>query len=241
MSCIGPMARGAEDLALLYRIIAGPDTRDTDMQPVPVDDVPALDVKGLRIAYALTFPGFPVAADIREAIEALAKKLANAGAIVAGAELPELDFHADLQAGGELIGMMLGAAQPDKDAPPPSLADYFAALHKRDRSIVAWENFLSQWDALLCPASMTSAFPHCEAGAPLQVDGRDEDYWMVAGHGALFNYSGHPAIAMPCGLGRQGLPIGVQLVGKRWSESRLLAIAQALSPLTGGFRRPPGY
>jgi amidase len=171
----------------------------------------------------------------------LAKKLSGAGAIVEESDLPRLDFHADLAAGGELIGMMLGAAQPDKDAPPPSLSAYFAALHRRDRSIIAWENFLAQWDALLCPVSMTSAFPHCEAGAPLKVDGRDEDYWMVAGHGALFNYSGHPAIAMPCGLDTAGLPIGVQLVGKRWSESLLLAIAQALSPLTGGFRRPPGY
>jgi amidase len=241
MSCIGPMARSAEDLALLYRIIAGPDARDTDVQPVPVEAVPQLDIKRLRIACAPTFPGFPVAADIRQAVQTLARKLSDAGAIVEEADLPELDFHADLAAGGELIGMMLGAAQPDKDAPPPGLSGYFAALHKRDRSIVAWEKFLSQWDALLCPVSMTSAFPHCEAGTPLKVDGRDEDYWMVAGHGALFNYSGHPAIAMPCGLDGAGLPIGVQLVGKRWSESRLLAIAQALSPLTGGFRRPPGY
>ena len=69
MSCIGPMARNAEDLALLYRIIAGPDARDTDLQPVPVDDVPTLAVKDLRIAYAPTFPGFPVAADIRKAVE----------------------------------------------------------------------------------------------------------------------------------------------------------------------------
>ena len=128
MSCIGPMARTAEDLALLYRIIAGPDVRDTDLQPVPVEDVPALDAKELRIAYAPTFPGFPVAAEIREAVEALAKKLGDAGAIVEEARLPALDFHADLQAGGALIGMMLGAAQPDKDAPPPTLADYFAAL-----------------------------------------------------------------------------------------------------------------
>ncbi len=241
MSCIGPMARTAEDLALLYKIIAGPDASDTDLQPVPVEEVPALEVKGLRIAYALTFPGFPVAAAIRAAVEGLARKLSDAGAVVENASLPDLDFHADLQAGGALVGMMLGAAQPEKDEPPPSLADYFAALQKRDRSIIAWEKFLSQWDALLCPVSMTTAFSHCEAGTPLRVDGRDEDYWMVAGHGALFNYSGHPAIAMPCGLDGDGLPIGVQLVGKRWSESRLLAVAQALSPLGGGFRRPPGY
>ena len=55
MNCIGPMARSAEDLALLYRIIAGPDGADTDVAPVPVDAVPALEVKGLRIAYAADF------------------------------------------------------------------------------------------------------------------------------------------------------------------------------------------
>ena len=241
MSCIGPMARDAEDLALLYGIIAGPDLNDTDLQPVPVEDMPALEVKGLRVAYAPTFPGFPVASEIREAVEGLARKLGDADAIVEEVKLPRLDHHADLAAGGELIGMMLGAAQPDEHAPPPTLACYLATLQKRDRSIVAWERFLSQWDALLCPVSMTTAFPHCEAGTPLKVDGRDEDYWMVAAHGALFNYSGHPAIAMPCGLDSAGLPIGVQLVGRRWSESRLLAVARAVSPLTGGFRRPPGY
>ena len=124
------MARTAEDLALLYRIIAGPDARDTDLQPVPVEEVPALDVKGLRIAYALTFPGFPVAAEIRAAVEALPGNSATPARSSREASLPELDFHADLQAGGALIGMMLGAAQPDKDAPPPSLADYFAALQQ---------------------------------------------------------------------------------------------------------------
>jgi amidase len=66
-------------------------------------------------------------------------------------------------------------------------------------------------------------------------------YWLVSAHGALFNYTGHPAVVTPCGLDRQGLPIGLQLVGGRWSESRLLGIAAALTPLTGGFHRPPGY
>src|SRR5579863_810125 len=60
MSCIGPMARTVEDLALLYPIIAGPDGRDTEVQPVPIDEVPTLDLKKLRIAFAPTFTGFPV-------------------------------------------------------------------------------------------------------------------------------------------------------------------------------------
>jgi len=85
-----------------------------------------------------------------------------------------------------------------------------------------------------------TAFPHCEPGAPLSVDGQEVSYWMVSAHGALFNYTGHPAVVLPCKLDRDGLPIGVQLVGKRWNESRLLAIAKALAPVTGELRRPPG-
>src|SRR5436309_14740278 len=75
MSCIGPMARTVEDLALLYPLIAGPDGRDTEIQPVPVGIVPELELAKLRIAFAPTFPGFPVAADIRDAVEELAKQL----------------------------------------------------------------------------------------------------------------------------------------------------------------------
>src|SRR5436309_7656407 len=82
MSCIGPMARTVEDLALLYSIIAGPDGRDTEVQPVPVDDVPTLALKQLRIAFAPTFPGFPAAAEMRETVEALAQQLQPLCAVV---------------------------------------------------------------------------------------------------------------------------------------------------------------
>jgi len=241
MSSVGPMARTVEDLSLLYAIVAGPDGRDTDVQPVPVDPVPKRDLKGLRIAFAGTFPGFPVAAEIRDAVEDLARQLDRSGAVVEEAALPELDFSEELARAGELIGMVVGAAQPEGKRPPTSLAQYFEALHRRDRSIAAWEQFFDSWDALLCPPSMATAFPHCETGSPLKVDGRDEVYWMVSAHGTLFNYTGHPAVVLAYRRDRDGLPIGVQVVGKRWGESRLLGSAMALSQVTGEFRRPPGY
>src|SRR5213082_3497237 len=93
MSCIGPMARTVEDLALLYPIIAGPDGRDTEVQPVPVNDAPPLALRDLRIAFAPTFPGFPVATDVRDAVEELAKQLQPLCAAVEEATLPELDFN----------------------------------------------------------------------------------------------------------------------------------------------------
>ncbi len=241
MSCIGPMARTVEDLALLFAIIAGPDGRDTDVASVPVEEMPQLDLNRLRVAFAPTFPGIPVAAEMREAGEEFAGRLAALGAVVEEAALPQVDFQQELASAGALIGMMMGAFQPEEPERPTTLAHYLEALDIRDQSIAAWEHFFEKWDVLLCPPSMMTAFPHCEPGALLLVDGQEVSYWMVSAHSTVFNYTGHPAVVLPYKLGRAGLPMGVQIVGKRWSEARLLAMAKALSGVTGAFQRPPGY
>jgi amidase len=241
MSCIGPMARTVEDLALLYSIIAGPDGHDTEVAPVPVDEMPQLALKDLRIAFAPTFPGIPAAAEIRASIEELAKQLTPLCAAIEEATLPQVDFNQELARAGEMIGMMTGAFQPDDEARPTTLAQYLEALHIRDQSILAWEQFFEKWDMLLCPPAMVTAFTHCQPGSPLLLDGQEVNYYMTSAHGTMFNYTGHPAVVLPYTLDRSGLPIGIQLVGKRWSESRLLAMAKALTEVTGAFRRPPGY
>ena len=241
MSCIGPMARTVEDLALLYSIIAGPDGLDTEVQPVPVGALPHLELKHLRVAFAPTFPGLPVAREIRAAVEELAKQLMPLCAAVEEATLPALDFNQELMSAGALIGMMVDAFQPEGQEQPTTLAQYLEALDRRDRSIFAWEQFFENWDVLLCPPSMMTAFPHREPGSPLYVDDQEVIYWAVSGHGTLFNYTGHPAVVLPYKLDHDGLPIGMQLVGKRWEESRLLAVAKTLSEVTGPFQRPAGY
>jgi len=241
MSCIGPMARTVDDLALLYSIIAGPDGRDTEVQPVQVDKLPQLELKQLRVAFAPNFPGLPIAAEIRGAVEELAKQLRPLCAAVEEATLPQLDFNQELPRAGALIGMITGAFQPEEQEQPATLAQYLEALDRRDQSILAWKQFFEEWDVLLCPPSMVTAFPHCEPGSPLRVDDQEVIYWAVSGHGTLFNYTGHPAVVLPYKLDRDGLPIGVQLVGKRWDEAHLLAMAKALSEVTGPFQRPPGY
>jgi Asp-tRNA(Asn)/Glu-tRNA(Gln) amidotransferase A subunit family amidase len=58
---------------------------------------------------------------------------------------------------------------------------------------------------------------------------------------ACFNASGHPALNIPLGLGKEGLPLGVQIVGPCWSEPELIAFAKQVARLTEGFVKPAGY
>ncbi len=153
----------------------------------------------------------------------------------------DVDFEGDLERARQLTAMITEAFDPQSDTPPVSLPDYLQALHARDRAISAWERFFEEWDVLLCPASAVTAFTHCPMDSPLSLDDRSIDYWWANAHCKLFNYTGHPAIVLPYESDADGLPIGIQVVGKRWEESRLLSVAQTLSQVTGDFRPPPGY
>ena len=87
---------------------------------------------------------------------------------------------------------------------------------------------------------MTTAFTHREPGTPIDVDGTQCAYGDIASHCLPFNLSGQPAVVLPLGQARDGLPIGVQIVGKRWSDMRLLAVAKAYQDATGHhLKRPP--
>ena len=89
---------------------------------------------------------------------------------------------------------------------------------------------------------MSTAFPHQPVGQPFVIAGELVDY---GGHGALHvfaNLAGLPALAVPAGSSADGLPIGIQLVGPRWSDLRLIAIAHAMEGVgvLPGFSRPDG-
>lgn len=237
MWSIGPLARSVEDLALAYRIIAGPDGRDPDVPPLPVGELSHVTWKDLRIAWAPTFPGVPIAASTGDALQRVVSEVERLGARVEET-LPGASFAELAKARAYLSrAVRLAFEPPVEDEPVPSLAEYYAALHVRDAFIVEWEEFFAKWDALLCPVAMRTAFPHCPTDTPLEVDGEQVNYWRVIGHCAPFNFTGHPVVVVPIGHDGDGLPIGMQIVGRRWGEERLLAIAALITEVAGPFQR----
>lgn len=238
MWSIGPLARSVGDLALALHVLAGPDGQDWAVPPVPVVDPPTLPLPGLRLAVAPGFPGLPVATAIQGAIRGLAGRLATGGAWVAEA-LPPVDLLAQGRARRDLAGLLLAAGDPPTDKPAPTLAAYFAALAARDTATAAWETFFGDWDALLCPVMPMTAFPHTPPGGTFQVDGTPIPGWQLFSYVSPFSLTGHPVVVVPVGRDPDGQPIGIQVVGPRWGEARLLAVAAAIGQVVEPLGHPP--
>jgi Asp-tRNA(Asn)/Glu-tRNA(Gln) amidotransferase A subunit family amidase len=100
----------------------------------------------------------------------------------------------------------------------------------RLRIVGQLDTFLGTWDAWICPVFPTPAFSHRPMNAPVEVDGRPVSQ-LEANllHSIIFNLTGHPVVTIPIGASAQGLPIGVQVVGRRWHELALLDVAKQIS------------
>jgi amidase len=240
MNVVGPMARSLDDLELGLRLLAGPDDEDMSVPSLPLPEVVAPPLGGLRVAWAGSFPGTPVAGSIRMSIERVATALDAHGAAVEET-LPELDFTAQLATRARLRAYVSAFGGYENPPADPSLtpADFFATMNARDDYQHAWDRFFVDWDVLLCPVMMVTAFPHVPRDTPLLVDGVEHEYIQSADYCRPFNLTGHPGVVIPVGHDDDGLPIGVQLVGPRWSDVRLLGIARAIDAVVGTYARPP--
>ena len=242
MSVAGPMARSVEDLRLVLRIIARPDGLDTHVPPVPWRDLERPEVRNLRIAWSSTFPERSTQHEIRTAVEDVSQKLTGEGAAVRET-MPDVDLRHQYDLGEEIFNLLAGtfSVEPTAFSEEASVTSgnrehspleaYLMALDRRDEVMRAWEEFFADWDVLIMPAGTNTAERHgMESTEPSQ------EY-----PDALSAVSGCPMVVIPAGFDSQGLPFGLQIIGKRWDDERLLDIAESLSELTGGFRRPPGY
>jgi amidase len=253
MGVVGPLSRCVEDLGLALRVLAGPDGYAWDVPPVAVQSQPTVDLRKLRVAWTDSFAEIPVTRETRLALGRVAQALATAGARVEQRFPNDLDLVRAWQTWGEIYQSEVGSRlQPGVEsklahasgAGPDAMAGeergraraigatmrgFAAALNRRDELIGALERFFTDWDVFLCPVSPTTAYAHNSIAAPVAVDEQFVDYSIAGGaYCTPFSVTGQPVVVVPIARASNGLPIGMQLVGARWSDTRLLAIAAAI-------------
>jgi aspartyl-tRNA(Asn)/glutamyl-tRNA(Gln) amidotransferase subunit A len=243
LSSVGPMTRTVQDAALMMNACAGPDERDQYSLPADgVDYVKALrgSIKGLRVAYSDTL-GFAPAVDpqVRQATTAAARAFRELGCVVDSVDPgwpSPWECWRFLFLGG--IGTRLAPFLHRRDEIDPGLLPVIDELLKSPptRYVQAWmdrlawgqraQAFFERWDLLLCPTVATAAF---ELGIlwPTHVDGKPVDREAGSAFTFPFNMTGQPAATVPCGFTRDGLPIGLQIVGRRFADATVLRAAAA--------------
>jgi len=257
----GPMARTVADTALLLAVQSGPDPRAALAldapppvlgTPAEVTRVLAQDPRGLRVAWSADL-GLPVEPAVRAA-------LAPARAVLAGLGCQVSDAAPDLSGGDEVFRTW--RALRFATAFGPLLRDHPGALGPNvtwniergqeltvadlSRATTLWaalaervSAFFSDFEVLACPVSQVPPFD-VDLDWVHQIDGvPQESYldWMRSAY--LISVTGLPAISVPAGFTPAGLPVGLQLVGRRRADWPLLAVAAAFEKATGYAQTAP--
>jgi amidase len=254
MSQLGPMARTVGDVALMLAAIAGPDPR----APLALDEPfsPELTphpLRGIRVAWSDTADGLPVEPAVTAALRPAREALVAAGADVVDLE-PDLEgadyvfqtfralgfrhgFGADAQAFRELVKAEvlddIGWGQALSVDDVLRAGDARTAVFRRTSALLERFDLLALPTVQVVPFDVGLRWPETVAGQ------RMERYYTWMRSCSRITATTLPALSLPAGFTPQGLPVGLQLVGRHRGEARLLALAAALEhDLHAGGRRP---
>jgi aspartyl-tRNA(Asn)/glutamyl-tRNA(Gln) amidotransferase subunit A len=241
----GPMTRTVGDAALMLGVMAGHDARDAASLPVPARTYSIQDKRldAVRIAYSADLGYAPVAADVRDAIARAVGALADLGACVVPATfavppdilestLKPIGYTEQATAAMARTPEQLALSEPEfRDVVAQGLTyrgtDYMAATHRRATLREQFRELFETCDLLVTPSVAVTAFAAGTLGVDA-IDGRAVDRHLGwSPFSWPINLAGLPAATVPCGFDRDGLPIGLQIVGKWLGEDTILTAAAA--------------
>ncbi|MEX2029564.1 MAG: amidase [Anaerolineales bacterium] len=211
---IGPMARFVRDLILAFPLISGEDGIDSGVVPMPLRKASSATRKSLRVAFYVDDGQVHPTRDVVSAVEAAADALKVAGAIVSEAR------PICLSDSRSITERYWGMSEASGAEVEKLWLDW-------DRFRTAMLAFAADYDAILCPVEFESAPLHGEKTNP------GFNYTLP------FSLCGWPCVVIRAGTSATGLPVGVQVAARPWSENIVLALAQQIENELGGWQAPP--
>ncbi len=256
LDTVGPLARTAEDCAVLLRLMAGADPADPTAISGPIPDYAAAAtelIRGIAIGVPSAFYVDDLDEEVAGALDATIAVLRREGANVVKVELPD---QRQLSAASQLVLAVEAAAfhkrwmiERAQDYGPQVLmrlqnglaipgVSYLEALRWRGQALAAHVAAVANVDAVIAPVSPVPAPTIAESDV-----GNSPDAEAVIQRLTRFtrpiNYLGLPALSIPCGFTRGGLPVGMQLIGRSFDEATLLRVGAAFQRATDFHERVP--
>jgi Asp-tRNA(Asn)/Glu-tRNA(Gln) amidotransferase A subunit family amidase len=240
---VGPMARTIADVRALFGVMAGPDAGDALSAPVPVRVMSEKDFRGLRIGILESEALGTATLETVAAVEHAGKLLSEQGLVVEKKRLKGLDRAIEVwwYFFGPVIADLIrkGAAGHEEELSPMlreyvelATADttltydgFLSACGERDTLRADIVRQMGDVTILLSPVSVGPAFRH---GKGNWRSGDEENYRDTMRYSQWLNLAGFPGVAVPVGKSREGLPIGVQVIGRPYEEELILAVGEAI-------------
>jgi amidase len=263
LAVAGPMARTVDDVKLALNIMAGPNRWETPAWRLRLPPPRHRLLKEYRVAAWLDDPACQIEPESRDLLEKAAESLGAAGVLVDHKARPAFTlekvadtFFALLQAalaGGVSLDRIEEYAVSDGETPVARTRRLLAMRHRQwlsynERRLQMrkrWEEFFTQWDALLLPVMPCPAIVHDhsepQAGRIATVGGESRPYWSLITWMAPAGACYLPATVIPVGRLANGLPVGIQIVGPYLEDHTTLDLAKRLLAMLGGCSRPPGF
>jgi amidase len=239
------MARYVEDLNLILPIIAGPDWRDPGLIPMPLVDPGTVDLNRLNAAYYIDNGIVTPTPATVEVLQASVAVLKEAGVTMEEDRPTEVTTTATMWMelmvadGSAWIHRLLAEAGTTEthstlqnryfNQAGISTGEFTALLSELDQVRSNMLAFIEDYDLIICPTNAFPAMPHG------QVSAKGDGYTYTR----IYNLTGWPAAVVRGGSSPDGLPIGVQIIGRPWREDVVLAVAQRLEMALGGWQRSP--
>ena len=255
-SHMGPMTRTVADSALMLEVMAGPHPLDyTTLEAGPAHYLARLHegVKGKRIAYSPDLGHARVDPDVAALVRKAAERFSELGATVEevktpwaapGPELVRFFWSAHLTRLQPYLEKWESQMDPGlvaciEASENVSIAEYQAARERKMPYIAAIHRWFEDWDFLLTPSASVAAFP-AEKLMPDHWPHHAWDWVSWAEFSHPFNMSWNPAASVPCGFTAEGLPVGLQIVGKRFDDLGVLQASAAFEQAQPwAHKRPP--
>jgi aspartyl-tRNA(Asn)/glutamyl-tRNA(Gln) amidotransferase subunit A len=256
MDTVGPLARSVGDAAALLQVLAGPDPKDPATRSFAVPNFAAklnAGMKGVRVGIPHNVFMESMEPDVSTAIHDAIGVLKNVGAILVDVRFPPIDAvvgaHRAIifsEATTAHESMVRTRARELSDDVRPLLqagfflnsAQYLAGQQARRKIIGAYRELWRKFDVLVTPTSPIVAPPIGATTA--KISGEDRPLVRVFLDATLpFNLTGQPALSVPCGFAKSGLPIGMQLVGRPFEEALLLQVGAAYQAETKWHEKAP--
>ena len=248
LSTDGPMARNVPDLCLLMAAMASDDARDPLATGVPFAMPGPVDLSALRVALT---PDFGFAPTERVVAKAFAEKTGLIRHVFAKAE----DTTPDCSDADETFAILRALnflanhlekvrTRPDDVGPNVhanvaeglgyTAEDVSRALVRQTQMYRQWQEFFTRYDVVLAPSITISPRPWSEL-YPAKIDDRVmKSYFQWLGLAFPATLVGHPSVSLPVGLDANGLPFGLQVIGRRGGDGHVLAVAAALEQAFAG-------